>query len=76
MRGVSFVSFMSPGVSALKICAPPTPSSGRMATASTITPIPPIQTSCVRHTLIDGGSLSRSASVVAPDVVKPDTASK
>ena len=76
MRGVSFVSFMGPGVSALNICAPPTPSRGRIATASTITPMPPIHTSWVRQMLIDGGSLSRSESVVAPDVVSPDTVSK
>jgi hypothetical protein len=76
MRGVSFVSFMGPGVSALNIWAPPTPSRGRIATASTITPMPPIQTSCVRQRLIDGGSLSRPSRIVAPEVVRPDTVSK
>ena len=35
MRGVSFWSFIGPAVSDLNICAPPTPSSGRMATTST-----------------------------------------
>ncbi len=76
IRGVSLVSFIGPGVSALNTCAPPTPRSGRMATASTTTPIPPIQTSCVRQMLIDGGSLSRPSSTVAPEVVRPDTVSK
>ncbi len=46
MRGVSFESFIGPGVSALKSCMPPTPSSGSTATVSTMMPMPPIQ--CMR----------------------------
>lgn len=76
IRGVSLTSFMGPGVSALNICRPPTPSSGRMATTSTITPIPPSKCSCVRHRLIDGGSASRPERMVAPVVVSPDMVSK
>ena len=56
MRGVSFVSFSGPAVSALNACAPPTPSSGRIATASTRMPMPPSQTRRQRQTLIDSGS--------------------
>ena len=47
-----------------------------MATASTITPMPPIQTRKVRQMLIEGGSLSSPESTVAPVVVNPETASK
>ena len=43
MRGVSFWSFIGPAISALKSWLPPTPSSGRIATASTMMPRPPIQ---------------------------------
>ena len=76
IRGVSFSSFIGPGVSALNSWLPPTPSSGRMATASTRIPIPPISTRKQRQTLIDSGSLSRPESTVAPVVVSPDTVSK
>ena len=41
MRGVSRLSFTGPGVSAWYSCMPPTPSIGRIATASTISPMPP-----------------------------------
>ena len=76
MRGVSLVSFIGPGVSALYSWLPPTPSNGSTATASTITPMPPIQTRKVRQMLIDGGSASRPESTVAPVVVSPETVSK
>jgi len=76
MRGVSWVSFIGPGASALNICRPPMPSSGRMATASTIRPMPPSQTIMPRQRLIDGGSVSRLDNTVAPVVVRPDMASK
>jgi hypothetical protein len=76
MRGVSCESFIGPGVSALNIWRPPMPSSGRIATASTIRPMPPSQTSMPRQRLIDGGSVSRLASTVDPVVVRPDMASK
>ena len=42
MRGCT-LSVVIPGASAEKSCAPPTPMSGRMATPSTMIPIPPIQ---------------------------------
>jgi hypothetical protein len=45
IRGVSFASLTGPGASARYICMPPTPSSGRMATASTMMPMPPSQCS-------------------------------
>src|SRR5688572_15564110 len=76
MRGVSFSSFTGPGVSALYICMPPTPSSGRTATASTMMPMPPIQCSVWRHRFTDCGRSSRWLSTVEPVVVRPDTASK
>ena len=41
---VIFRSFIGPGVSALNMVRPPMPSSGRMAIASTIRPMPPIHT--------------------------------
>ncbi len=76
MRGVSLLSFMQPGLSALKSWLPPTPSSGRIATASTMMPMPPIHTRSARQTLIDGSSRSRPDRTVAPEVVMPETASK
>ncbi len=76
MRGVSFWSFIGPGVSALNNWLPPTPSSGRIATASTRMPMPPISTIRQRQTLIEVGSASRPVSTVEPVVVRPDTASK
>ena len=76
MRGVILASFIGPGVSALKICRPPMPSNGRIATASTIRPMPPSQTSRQRQKLSDGASVSRSDSTVEPVVVKPDMVSK
>ncbi len=76
MRGVSFESFIGPGVSALKSCMPPTPSSGRIATVSTMMPMPPIQCMRCRQMLIDGASASRPLIVVEPVVVRPEVASK
>ncbi len=76
MRGVSLVSFMQPGLSALKSWLPPTPRSGRMATARTMIPMPPIQTMSVRQMLSEGSSASRPVRTVAPEVVMPETASK
>ncbi len=76
MRGVSRSSFIGPGVSARTTWWPPTPSRGRMATASTRMPMPPIQISVARHRLIDGGKVSRLVRTVAPVVVSPDIASK
>ena len=76
MRGVSLLSFIGVGVSALNSCRPPTPSIGSTATTSTITPIPPIQCIWVRQMLIEGGRPSSPDSTVAPVAVRPETASK
>jgi hypothetical protein len=76
MRGVSLLFFIGPGVSALNSWLPPTPSSGRIATASTMMPMPPISTMKQRHLLTEVGSPSSPVSTVAPVVVMPDTASK
>ncbi len=76
MRGVKLASFIGPGTSALNICRPPIPSSGRIATASTTTPMPPIQCMKVRQKLIDNGRLSRPDSTVDPVAVSPEVASK
>jgi hypothetical protein len=76
MRGVSLLSFIGVGVSALNSWRPPTPSIGSTATTSTITPMPPIQCISVRQTLIEGGRSSSPESTVAPVAVSPDTASK
>ncbi len=76
MRGVSLVSFIGPGVSVLMIWLPPIPSSGRIATARTMIPIPPSHCSSQRHKLIEGGSLSSPDSTVEPVVVSAATVSK
>ena len=76
MRGVSLVSFNRPGVSALNAWAPPTPSTGKIATTNTRMPMPPIQTIRWRQMLIDSGNWSRPESTVPPDAVRPDIASK
>ena len=76
MRGVSFWSFMGPATSALNSCEPPTPSSGRMATASTMMPRPPTHIMKQRHTFTDSGRCSSPLSAVAPVAVKADMASK
>ena len=76
MRGVSFESFIGPGVSALKSCMPPTPSSGSTATVSTMMPIPPIQCRRWRQRLIEGARSSRPLITVEPVVVRPEAASK
>jgi hypothetical protein len=75
-RGVIFESFIGPGVSALSMLRPPKPSSGRIATARTTTPRPPIQCMKVRQKLIDSGRWSSPESTVAPVAVSPETASK
>ena len=76
MRGVRRASFMGPENSALKICEPPTPSAGRMATARTRIPMPPSQDRKQRQKLIDSGRLSRLDSTEAQVVVTPLMASK
>ncbi len=52
---------------------PPTPSNGRIATESTMMPIPPIQWVNERQNSTPRGSDSMSPNTVAPVVVKPDT---
>ncbi len=76
MRGASFSSFTAPGVSARYICMPPTPSSGRMATAITMMPRPPNQCRDARQKLREGGRPSSPDSTVEPVVVSPDMDSK
>ena len=76
MRAVSLLSFIGPGVSALYSCMPPTPSSGRMATANTMMPMPPIQFIRWRQMLIDCGARSSPIITVAPVVVRPEIISK
>ena len=76
MRGVSLASFTGPGVSARYICMPPTPSNGRIATASTMMPMPPSQCSAWRHRFTACGRLSTLSMTVEPVVDSPDMASK
>ena len=71
MRGVRCDSFRGPENSALKICEPPTPSIGRMATASTRIPMPPIQLIKQRQKLRDSGSCCSPDRTVAQVVVMP-----
>jgi len=58
------------------ICEPPTPSSGRMATDSTMRPMPPIHERKQRQPFSDTGSLSSPVKTVAPVVVRQDIISK
>ena len=76
MRGVSFSSFIGPGVSALSTWLPPTPSNGKIATTNTKMPMPPNSTMKQRQTLIEVGKVSKPVNTVAPVVVRPDMASK
>ncbi len=76
IRGVSLESFIGPGISARYSCIPPIPSMGRMATARTIIPMPPIHCSCWRYQRMDLGKYSRPVITVAPVVVQPDRDSK
>ncbi len=55
---------------------PPILRNGRMTMARPMMPMPPIHWMVERHNRIDGGSLSRPDSTVAPVVVRPETASK
>jgi len=73
MRGVSFSS-PGPGASASISCAPPTLSSGRMATARTTIPIPPSHCVICRQmsSAWECCSVEISPITVAPVVVKPD----
>ena len=55
---------------------PPTPSSGRMATARTMIPMPPSHWSSWRQRLMEGARVSSPIITVAPVVVSPDMVSK
>ncbi len=55
---------------------PPTRSSGRIAMAMPMKPMPPSQCSSDRHISRPGEALSRPESTVAPVVVMPDMVSK
>ena len=55
---------------------PPTRSCGRMATAVTMMPTPPIQWRIERQRSRPRGIVSRPLRTVAPVVVMPDTLSK
>ncbi len=75
MRGVN-LSGAGPGLSALKICNPPTPKVGKIAKVRTKIPIPPNQCVKERQKRSPLGKLSISGITVAPVVVKPETVSK
>ena len=75
MRGVRR-SVEIPGASAWNSWAPPTPMNGRIATPSTMMPIPPIQWEMLRHRRIERGRSSMTGKMVAPVVVNPETDSK
>ena len=76
MRGAILLSLSMPGISALNSWMPPTPSMGRMATASTMMPMPPNQFIMCRQKLSEGARVSRLDMTVAPVVVRPLMASK
>ena len=76
MRGAILLSLSIPGISALNSCVPPTPNIGKMATASTIIPMPPSQFIICRQKLREGAKVSRLEITVAPVVVSPLMASK
>ena len=76
IRGVSLLSLIGPGSSAFSSWRPPTPRSGRIATASTMMPMPPSHCSRCRHRLSEGGRLSSPLITVPPVVVSAEIASK
>ncbi len=55
---------------------PPTPSIGRIATTSTMMPMPPYQLRAWRQRLTEGGRWSSPTRTVAPVVLSPDIVSK
>ena len=63
------LSALGPGASAEKSCIPPIPKSGKIAMASTIIPIPPIQCVILLQKIIPLGNDSIESSIVAPVVV-------
>src|SRR5690606_19748726 len=70
------LSPLGPGASAAKSCMPPMPNKGKMAIASTIIPIPPIQFVVLRQNKIPWDNASTSFKIVDPVVVYPDMVSK
>src|SRR5690554_4875113 len=75
MRGVN-LSGDGPGLSALKICSPPTPNDGKIARVKTRIPIPPSQWAKDRQNKTPLGRLSTSGITVEPVVVRLEVASK
>ena len=74
IRGVNLPS-VGPGDSAENICLPATANCGRTAINKTIIPIPPSHCVYDRQKNIVSGYLEKSVKIVAPVVVKPETAS-
>ncbi|OPY08667.1 MAG: hypothetical protein A4E67_00933 [Syntrophaceae bacterium PtaB.Bin038] len=75
MRGVSR-SLTGEGISALKSCMPPTPSSGRMARERMMIPMPPSHWVRARQKRMPLEVPSRFDRTEAPVVVNPDMVSK
>ena len=63
------LSALGPGASAANNCIPPIPNNGKMAIASTIIPIPPIQCVRLRQNKTPLGTISISLNTVEPVVV-------
>ena len=76
IRGAILLSLSIPGISALNSWVPPTPNIGRIATASTIIPMPPSQFIMWRQKFSEGAKVSKLEITVAPVVVSPLMASK
>ena len=74
--GVRSLSWLGPVISERISWRPPRPRFGKIATASTIKPMPPSQDITPRHSLTGAGSSSMPLSTVAPEAVRPETASK
>ena len=70
------LSVVGPGASAEKSCMPPIPKRGRIATESTIIPIPPTQWVILLQNKSPSGTASISFKMEAPVVVNPEMVSK
>ena len=70
MRGDSF-SYVTPVTSAAYNCIPPKPNSGRIATLSTMIPIPPSHWQIARHSRMECVITSTFGITVAPMVENP-----
>ncbi len=73
-RGITFSDRSEDSVR--NSCIPPMPSAGRIAIATPMMPMPPIQCSRARHSSRPGGAASRPTRIVDPVVVSPDMLSK